>query len=232
MRMIAMTVLASSFAILAADTKTDTAKAKKGLQDIGEFVGQWNLTADSKATGKLVSWKETVMVAWKFKGDDAWLAVDIKKDGKDKESKTGELRYAPDKKLYTLSLTDAAKKVTTYSGEFKKGKLILESKDEKTKAVEKLTLNTLADGIRMSMVVESSKDGGLFDTLYKATGNKDGESIAGTGAKKPECIVTGGTATITVSYNGKTYYVCCTGCRDEFNENPKKYVDALEKAKK
>ena len=33
-------------------------------------------------------------------------------------------------------------------------------------------------------------------------GNKDGESIAGT-TKKPECIVSGGAATIAVSYQGQ-----------------------------
>jgi YHS domain-containing protein len=32
--------------------------------------------------------------------------------------------------------------------------------------------------------------------------------------------VTGGTGSIEVSYEGQTYYVCCTGCRDYFNENP------------
>ena len=31
--------------------------------------------------------------------------------------------------------------------------------------------------------------------------------------------------TSTVSYMGQTYYVCCTGCRDEFNANPTKYID-------
>jgi hypothetical protein len=29
---------------------------------------------------------------------------------------------------------------------------------------------------------------------------------------------------MTVSYQGKTYDICCTGCRDEFNDNPEKYV--------
>jgi YHS domain-containing protein len=33
---------------------------------------------------------------------------------------------------------------------------------------------------------------------------------------------------------GKTYYVCCSGCRTEFNESPAKYVAEFEarKAKK
>ena len=52
------------------------------------------------------------------------------------------------------------------------------------------------------------------------------------GGKKNECIITGGLGMIPVSYNGKTYYVCCSGCRDEFNANPKKYVKEYEKSKK
>ena len=44
--------------------------------------------------------------------------------------------------------------------------------------------------------------------------------------------MTGGLGTIQVAYNGKTYYVCCSGCREEFAANPKKYVDEFEKAHK
>ena len=235
-RLALMLAFAAGVSAVAADTKADAAKAKKGLQDIGEFVGTWNLTADSKATGKLVSWKETFNISWKFKGDDSWLQVDVTKD---KMPASGELRYNPEKKQYVLNLkvkeTKDAKesKEATYTGEFKKGKLTLENKNEKTSDVTKLTMNTVSEGIRLSVATELQKGGsGPFETLYKAVGNKEGESLAGGGAKKPECIVTGGTATMTVSYMGKTYYVCCSGCRDEFNENPKKYVDAFEKSKK
>jgi hypothetical protein len=35
-----------------------------------------------------------------------------------------------------------------------------------------------------------------------------------------ECVVTGGLGTIPLTYEGETYYVCCTGCRDYFLENP------------
>ena len=37
---------------------------------------------------------------------------------------------------------------------------------------------------------------------------------------------------IPVTYNGKTYYVCCTGCRDEFKANPEKYVKEFEEKRK
>ena len=54
------------------------------------------------------------------------------------------------------------------------------------------------------------------------------------GMKKNECIVTGGLGTIAITYKGQTYYVCCTGCRDAFNENPEKFIKEWEakKAKK
>jgi YHS domain-containing protein len=48
-------------------------------------------------------------------------------------------------------------------------------------------------------------------------------------------VVSGGKGTMPVSYKGKTYYVCCSGCRDEFKENPEKYIAEYEaklKAKK
>src|SRR5262249_10774456 len=55
---------------------------------------------------------------------------------------------------------------------------------------------------------------------------KEGESFAAGGAASdlPKCIVTGGAGTLTVMYQGKSFPICCSGCRDEFNENPDKYV--------
>ena len=37
---------------------------------------------------------------------------------------------------------------------------------------------------------------------------------------------------MAVSFEGKTYYVCCTGCRDEFKENAAKYVKEWEAKRK
>lgn len=226
-------LLAGLFALTApgADTKADAAKAKKALQDVGDFVGQWNLTGESKAAGRLTSWKETASWGWKFKGDDAWLTVEVA-DGK--YFKTGELRYLPAKKAYQLTVTDKAGKEQVFTGDYKRGKLVLERKDEKTGDVYRLSMNTLSEGVRFALQYEVQTGGkGLPTPLYKAAGNKEGETFAGGKVnKKPDCVVTGGAGTIPVSYMGKTYYVCCSGCREEFEANPKKYVDAFEKGKK
>jgi hypothetical protein len=58
-----------------------------------------------------------------------------------------------------------------------------------------------------------------------------GESL-GKKETKNECVVSGGLGTMTVSYMGETYYVCCSGCADEFRANPKKYVDEFKAKKK
>jgi hypothetical protein len=213
----------------AQDTKpsaADQAKARKALQDVQDFIGTWNLEGTQKDGGKTIAWKEQVKWGWKFgKDGDAWVAVEFA-DKKGKYFTTGELKYDVAKKLYALTLTPSAKGATpqTYTGALKSGVLKVEFKDEKTKDVYRLTMNTTNDGIRFAFKAEKQDGGkGLFASAYAMNGNKDGESIAG-GAKKPECVVSGGAATMPVTYNGKTYYVCCSGCRDEFNANPAKYA--------
>jgi len=60
--------------------------------------------------------------------------------------------------------------------------------------------------------------------------NKEGVPfVAGDG--KPECIVSGGAGTIAVTFQGQTYYVCCSGCRAEFNETPEKYIKEFQAKK-
>jgi YHS domain-containing protein len=201
----------------------DAAKAKKALQEVQDFIGIWNLEGLQKTGPKTESWKEKVSWSWKFKGDDAWIVVEFA-EGKGKYYSRGELRYLVDKKKYQLTLTTPSKTEEVYLGELKAGTLKLERADPKSGDVTRLSIETLADGVRMQFKVEKQDGGkGPFSPVYQMAGNKDGESIAGT-TKKPECIVTGGAASIKVSYMGKDYFVCCTGCRDAFTENPEKFV--------
>jgi YHS domain-containing protein len=204
----------------------DVAKAKKALQEVQDFIGLWNLEGTQKVGGKTEAWKEKVSWGWKFKDGDSWIAVDFA-EGKGKYFKDGTLKYDTERKKYLLALTAADKTEQVYEGDLMKGGgLKLERKDAKTGDVHRLTMNTLAEGIRLQLKHEKQEGGkGLFASMYAMNGNKDGESIAGT-SKKPECIVSGGAASIAVSYQGKQYFVCCTGCRDEFNASPEKYVKA------
>jgi len=226
----AITILAIALGIAtAADppkpTPQDLAKAKKALQEVQDFMGGWNLEGIQKnAAGKPEAWKEKVDWSWRFKTGEPAIKVSFA-EGKGKYFSGGELKYAVDRKKYVLTLTAADKTTQVFDGDLlKTGGLKLERKDAKTGDVHRLTLNTLADGIRFSFKMEKQEGGkGLFANVYVMNGNKEGESL-GAVARKPECIVTGGAASIAVSYQGKTYYVCCSGCRDAFNENPEKFL--------
>ncbi len=232
-RTTAFAVLAAGVIGLAASSGTaqpekkpkpeDVAKAKKALQEVQDFIGLWNLEGTQKVGGRTEAWKEKVSWGWKFKGDDAWLTFE---SDKGKYYTRGELRYDVAKKKYLLTLTPSAKGEAkqTFEGDDTRGALKVERKDAKTGDVYRVTMNTAAEGIRFAMKYEKQDGGkGLFSGVYAMTGNKDGESFAGT-AKKPECIVSGGAASIAVQHGGKTYYVCCSGCRDEFLATPEKYI--------
>ncbi|HEY2783377.1 MAG TPA: YHS domain-containing protein [Fimbriiglobus sp.] len=214
---------------LGADDKTDTAKARKALHEVSDFVGEWNGNAESKAGGRNTLWKENYSWSWKFKDGDAWIVV---KFNGGKHFKSGDLHYLAARKVYRLTAKDVDDKERVFEGVLKRGRLELSRTDAKTGDVYKITINTAAEGVRFVLNYEVQTGGkGLFSTIYKSAANKEGESLAAS-SKKAECIITGGLGTIPVTYMGKTYTVCCTGCRDEFNENPKKYVDAYEKKKK
>ena len=203
-------------------------RPRKALQEVQDFIGLWNLEGTRKVDGRTEAWREKVSWGWKFKDGDAWMTVEFA-EGKGRYFKNGTLKYDVARKKYILALASTDKGEQVFEGQLAKGVLKLESKDAKSGDVTRLTMNTLAEGIRFQLKHEKQNGGrGLFSSLYAMNGNKDGESIAGT-TKKPECIVSGGAASIPVSYQGKQYFVCCTGCRDEFNANPEKYIKAAKK---
>jgi len=46
------------------------------------------------------------------------------------------------------------------------------------------------------------------------------------------CIISQGLGTISVSYKGKGYWVCCTGCKAAFEEDPETWIARAEERKK
>jgi hypothetical protein len=205
-----------------ADDKAD--QSKEALKALNEFVGQWKGNGESKS-GKTEIWKESADWAWDLKGAEPALKVTFTGAKRFSEAR---LTYLPDKKKYQLAATTVDKKEQTFVGEFKSKKLTLTRDDADTKEKTTIEMSTNNEGARFVYNVTNQK--GLTKQVTQVGLTKEGVSLAG--GKKNECIITGGLGTIPVSYNGKTYYVCCTGCRDEFNANPKKYVEEYEKSKK
>ena len=47
-----------------------------------------------------------------------------------------------------------------------------------------------------------------------------------------KCVISGGLGTIQVSYQGKSYWVCCTGCQAAFDEDPATWIAEFEAKQK
>jgi len=207
--------------------RPDADPVREALQKLNDFVGEWKATGGPdkpRPDPRDPVWKEAISWSWKFKGNDAWLAFAIK-DGK--YFRGGEVKYLPDKKNYELTIEDVKKQKAVYSGQRDdKGYLTFERLDAATGDTQQIVMNSAGDGVRfVYRYAVKSKGRTVFNKLFQVAASKEGESMAAKpGTAGPECIVTGGKGVIAVSYQGKTYYVCCTGCRDAFNENPEKYV--------
>lgn len=203
------------------------------LQKLNDFVGDWKGTGGPdkpKPDPRDPAWKETISWSWKFQGEDKWLAFQVK-DGK--QIKAGEVRYRAPQKDYELTLTDAKDQKSTFTGRCDdKGYFTFERTDPASGDTQQVVMNTAAEGVRfIYRYAVRPKGRSVFNKIWMVSASREGESLGAKsgGNKGPECIVTGGLGTITVSYKGKTYYVCCTGCKDAFESNPEKYINAAGK---
>jgi ribosomal protein L24E len=200
---------------------------KEALKALGEFMGQWKGDGQSK-TGKMENWKESAEWSWDLKSEEPSLKFKVTGG---KQISEGVLKYLPEKKKYQLTAKTVDGKDLVFLGEIKTKRLTLVADEAESKDKYTVEMSTNNDGARFVYNVAVQKKGvGLAKRLAEVGLTREGVSLAG--GKKPECVVTGGLGTMAVQYNNKTYYVCCSGCRDEFNANPKKYVDEFEKKKK
>jgi hypothetical protein len=80
--------------------------------------------------------------------------------------------------------------------------------------------------VRYQMLIEAKKSATLVKKIA-TIGATRADVRFGAASKEeqgPKCIITGAPGTSTVMHNGQTYYVCCSGCRAEFDHDPEKWL--------
>lgn len=206
---------------------------RKALQPFNFLIAPWKGVGTPEGTREQKQagfWTEVVSWQWQFEKDDAWLQV---KFDQGRDFVRGELRGLGDDR-YQYKLETKAGDWLTFEGALKEKKLILDRVDPKTKEAQRITFNLLHAN-RITYTYDTKADGkATYVRKYLVGWTNQNESFANNGSVGPECIVSGGLGTMQVSYKGKTYYVCCSGCRDEFKANPEKYIaewEAKQKAK-
>jgi YHS domain-containing protein len=201
------------------------------------LVGRWKgqgMPKDNSAQ-QFRGWPESHAWAWIFtKGKPTGMSVAIEGG---KVLAAGKLTYDADRKRYHLEGTEPKPGggPIVFEGALDRlGKtLVLDEVGHAPSAGThrgslRLSVRPNSNFIRYTMGLDRKEPGAVqFRHAIEVGLTREGESFAAgsaSGADRPKCIVTGGAATMTLTYQGRTFPICCTGCRDEFNESPEKYL--------
>lgn len=207
---------------------------REGLQPLNVLVGTWKGTGYPEGVSKEERaagvWEETITWSWAFKGEDAWLSARFDKG---KQISDAELRFSPDEKSpYRLRVTTPGRTTQTYAGQLADKTLTLTRLDPPPGQDERLVFSLLHPNRHLYRFdTRPAGSAVAFSKRFQVGATKLGVPFADV-PKGPECVVSGGLGTSKVSYMAKDYYVCCSGCRDEFRANPEKYVKEFERKAK
>ena len=197
--------------------------SKEAMKRVQVLVGQWRITGETE--GKEGFWSDTFDWNYKIEKIRYSLVLTAKEGHLLKEGKLG---YSTRTKKYRLDAVRADGSKVAYEGALKDTELTLDEVVGKDAKTQERIVFTLLRGNRHLAAVDRRAVGTEGWTFAHAwQGTKEGVPfIKNQGIL---CVVTGGTGSSKVTHKGKTYYVCCIGCRKSFDESPDKFIAAAKK---
>lgn len=205
------------------------ATAIKALQPLGTLIGEWKGVAQPRRGSNSGAWSEKAKAAWDFRNESAHLVVNFDPGQQfqaaswslNEDGKTLQLRLVP-LKGDSLQLTGSE---STESADSTAGTWVFES-EPGTFPRARCTLRVISE-IRVTLLFEEQKtEMASFRRLSEIGMTRAGARLASGNTGERQCVVTGGLGTIKVTHEGKSYYVCCEGCRQAFEEDPAGTLEA------
>lgn len=223
------------------DAGPDEARQRKSLlkamMPLQVMLGTWKSTTQ-KEFGDFKALAEPEWV-WDFLSDEDQPAM-VMMSEQSPYFRELRLTYLSDEDTYRLQLTDPDGLTRTLAGTFSSPVEEFQGDDKKLHHKYKLELtetNPPTDEDPWKVVlnqqdnnrylVELERQRGLrfvrFDTVAnQRQGTSFALNDADYGEKK--CIISGGLGTMQVSYQGRSYWVCCSGCKAAFEEDPATWI--------
>lgn len=198
---------------------------KQMLSQFNNWIGTWRGVGLVKRGSTRGSWFETADWQWQFEKGRASLLYKIKDS---KLFQSAELKFDQKTKQYTLTTQIDKEQTRDYVGKMVKKKLVLESKPKNDEQVYRISMSLLNPKRFVALHQKRHQNSKFWNRIAEVGYTRKGTSLARAGAGQPECIVTGGTGTIIVEHQGKTYYVCCSGCKQSFDDDPEGTVAAYK----
>jgi YHS domain-containing protein len=229
--LIATVCVAIGFTLAAAESKKPTNSkdvSKQALSEFNSLIGGWRGVGLPKRGSRTGAWIEKAEWVWDFDKNHVGIRYSIDKG---KLLKTALLTYEPKSKNYRLRGQFSGKVERDYSGQMAGKKLVLESKPGDDGYVHRISVTRLNEKRTLVLFEKRRTQQNFYSRVAEIGYTRAGTSLAFEGAGEPECVVTGGKGTSKVSYKGKTYYVCCTGCRQAFDADPEGVLTDYRKKK-
>jgi hypothetical protein len=202
------------------DSSKPEAKKRESLSKLQNYVGQWRGVGQPMRGSTKDSWVEKTGWAWKFADSDVSLQMN---SDDAKYFRSAELRPGAEPDAFELTAKTATGSEIKYTGKQDDNGLVLIAMNQIEGVPARVSIRLVAGGDRMVVLYERKTEGDRFARLAEVGLTRQGSGF-GKGTSYVECVVTGGLGTIAVMHQGKTYYVCCTGCRDYFNDNPEEVL--------
>ena len=211
---------------------------KKALKPIQVVLGPWHAIIDKTKTYEDLQW------VWDWKTDRAQpaLTMTTKEDGE--YFKSVRLTYLVEDEKFQMTLTDKEGKQRVLQGVFTEEPTDKPGEDKKQtpQRTFKLQLTEQGDAKDRWQVVMNQQDnnryllelsrlrGKNFVRFDTAASQREGTSFAVNDSdfKEKTCVISQGLGTIQVSHKGKSYWVCCSGCKAAFEEDPEKWIAKFE----
>lgn len=213
-------------------------EVRKALKPIQVVLGEWHGIIDKSKEYEDLNW------VWDWKTDRAQPALTMKTVGEGVHFKSVRLTYLTDEQQFQMTIADKEGKQRVLQGDFSEEPTEKPGEDKKQtpQRTYKLKLTETGDAKDRWQIVMNQQDNHRyllelsrirgknfvrFDTI--AT-QREGTSFAVNDSdfKEKTCVISQGLGTIPVSHKGKSYWVCCSGCKAAFEEDPEKWIAKFE----
>ncbi len=218
---------------VAADSELDgaprqvSAAGRTGtLQPLNVLIGQWRGVGQLKRGSRRGAWQETTVCRWDFSGDNPVVLLDAKKGAQFQQLRL--FMSTSQNRLQLIQHIDEQER-RVYEGQMPDtwpGKLQLSTAVGDDGSSYRCTIEQLSD---IRLVVLFERRATITGSYRRVAGigyTRSGHKLAKAGGNPRECVVTGGQGTIAVKHKGKTWYVCCEGCRQAFEDSPDEIIAA------
>ena len=192
------------------------------LNPFNAIIGHWRGVGQPRRGSRRGAWQEEMTCRWDFSADRPAVRFDRTSGAAGQFRRlTLQANAAGDTLQLRQHLDDGQERV--YRGAIPQqwpSKLVLRTDPDQDGTVYRCTIEQLSR-IRLVMLFEHrTTASGTFRRTAGIGYTRSGFHLADSRRLHRECVVTGGEGTIAVQHAGRTWYVCCEGCRQAFEESP------------